>query len=96
MSAEFSPFPPYLYAMQVLDYMPSAAATYFMLWKDYFDAKGKKSSIIYDRKTIEQDRFMRWVKFNNDLNVLGKFGLLDRALIDEDKVSVELAAWNDS
>lgn len=95
MNENSVPYPPYYYTMQVLDFEPSAASTFFMLWRDFYDLPDNQIRLTYDKQIIEHDRYLRWNRFLKDVNILGRIGLLERFVLDADRITVELAEWYD-
>lgn len=72
MQANFLELPPAGYLMQVLYHSPRSALTYIELWRN----KNDDNMVIVGKKESEKKFLINRIRFQNDLMVLAREGLI--------------------
>lgn len=79
------------YICFIADNTPDAMSNYLMLWRE----QDEYSRCIYTKDQIRNEKNKSWTKFLNDLRKLTCQGLLEWAFVEQEKIVITLAEYQE-
>lgn len=89
---DISPYPPYLYLCQAVDYAPQTLRVYMLLWRDYHH-ENVPNGKMYFEDTFEQENYISWDEFLEQIRELAYIGLIEYHKVN-DGICIILAQDN--